>query len=104
MKKLFVLLFVLITLLSCSEPMPRTIEIRVEVSGNEPVHFKFDHTDIGYVATPYTFNRIVHQLSYMPALSYSIECYSITPCTIVVYEDDLILHTETGSFIYWRNY
>lgn len=99
MKKIIFVLFVILALSGC-EPFMSWIEVKIEVIGADPARISFNRSDYGLQILPFEASkRICNNNTGWGDVQYYIDCSSISPVTLNVYENGILTHTEIGTII-----
>lgn len=99
-KMIFVLLIALILLCGCDLDRTR-YEIKVEMTGSDPVFVEIKHRDLGFHMPPADVTEYIVDDGWTHELHYFVKCTSVSACTINIYEDDVLVHNEIGTYIIW---
>ena len=101
MKKIiFAILVLVVVLIGCDLDREK-VEVRLSITGSDPAHLTIRHEDFGYIDLPVEVTRWFVEDAGTYELHYFFVVYSISDITVDVYEDDILVHTETGTYVNW---
>ena len=100
--KIFILLLTMVALSSCwmlGNQEPDRVTVRIEITGTVQAHIIFNGSDFGYKDLPFASEKLFVSYSGTPSTFVQVQCYSASSITLKVYENNILSHTETGTYI-----
>jgi multisubunit Na+/H+ antiporter MnhC subunit len=82
---------------------PIRVTVKIEIAGTAQAHIIFNASDFGYKDLPFTSEKTFQSYSGTPSTFVNVQCYSTANIILKVYENNILNHTENGTYINYSN-